>query len=86
MAKMKVKNLLKMVSSTEISITVKNGVSSKRKYKTYYIDYLSEKRGIIYDGESCMKCCSTIYLPDYVLERTVTFVSAFENRVDISCY
>lgn len=86
MAKMKVKNLLKMVNSSEISITVKNDISSPRKYKTYYINYLSEEHGVSYDGDTCMKCCCITYLPDHVLDRTVTFVSAFENRVDISCY
>ena len=86
MAKMKVKSVLKMVNSSKISITVKNDPSSPQKYKTYHIDYLAEKDGISYNGSTHMECSCINYIPDHVLDRRVTYISAFEDRVIIDCY
>ena len=84
MAKMKVKNLLKMVNSPEIAITVEDP-EAEFKFKTYYINYCSSG-GIRYDGVTHMECDSIEYLPETILERRVTYVSAYKDRVDISCY
>lgn len=80
MAKMKLKNLLKMVNATKILITVK----TDGKYKNYYVDYCSHEP--IYDGDTHMACGATSLLPKEIMERTVTYIDAFQGRVDISCY
>lgn len=81
---MKVKSILKIVLSTEIEITVE---TEKERFKTYYINYLAENKGITYDGETAMNCDSSFYLPDEVLDRKVTFIDTNKKgSLEIKCY
>ena len=87
MAQYKLRNILKVVNSTRITITIKNDPNTHLGYKTYNVDYLSERDGIAYDGPTHMECSCINYLPENILDRRVTFIDGtFDNGVGIQCY
>lgn len=82
MATVKVKDLLGIINSLQVHITVKTGT----EYTSYLIDYCAKGMGIIYEEDGYVKCTSEAWLPEPVLNRTVTFINAFNGRVDLCCY
>lgn len=77
---MKLKTLLKTVNAVKMTITVQ----TDGKYFDYDIDQLSNEP--VFKTVGYMRCNSRIYIPQYVLDRNVTFVDVHDDTLYIRIY